>query len=81
MKVIKQSTLVEFPKTLEEGFAKDVCDKPYIIERIEYDGMIIWYGYNTNWKYHYDQWYKLVDMEFVPCEIPEYERLYQLNKK
>jgi len=76
MKIVKKSIILELPETLEDGSSKIMCDKPYRIERIEEDGEIIWFGYNTNWKKTDGKWYKLETMEFVECETPEYEKMY-----
>jgi len=65
------------PMILEEGSAKIHCEKPYQIERLEKNGEIIWYGYNTNWKYSNYAWSKLEGGEFIPCEEPEYETIYK----
>ena len=82
MKIIKKSTILELPETLEEGSTKIICDKPYNIERIEKNNKVIWLGYNTNWKLDKsnNQWYYLVKMNWVPCNIPEYEKLYNKIK-
>ncbi len=76
MKIVKKSVLLELPETLEEGNAKIMCDKPYIIQRNESNNEITWYGYNTNWNKKNNQWYMLIGSDFVPCDIPEYEKMY-----
>jgi len=76
-KIHSTSTFIEIPETLEEGSAKIHCEKPYQIERLEKNGEIIWYGYNTNWKYSNYAWSKLEGGEFIPCEEPEYETIYK----
>lgn len=78
MKIIKKSVILELPETLENGSAKIMCNKPYIIERTEENNEIIWWGYNTNWKLDVldNQWYELINFNFIPCAIPEYEKLY-----
>ena len=51
----------------------------YHIERkSDIDG-IVWYGMKTNWKKLPNEnfWRKLGNMDFVPCEEPIYETLYQ----
>ena len=84
MKIISKSEIVEFPETIEEGPAQVLCDKPYQIERLvtnQPDEVIMWYGYNVNWKKEDGQWYELILGEFVPCDIPEYEKEYlKINK-
>lgn len=82
MKIISKSITLELHETLETGTAKIMCDKPYRIERVEKDNTIVWYGYNTNWLFDYENWYKLDGNKFIKCDIPEYEKLFQeLNIK
>ena len=76
-RIIKKSILLELPETLESGNAKIICDRPYVIERTEEFGVIIWWGYGCNWKFVDGKWYELVHNEFIECEIPEYELIYQ----
>ncbi len=75
MKIVKKSVWLELPETLEDCSAKIMCDKPYVIERTETDNGVVWFGYNTNWKKIGEQWY-ILHNDFVPCEIPEYEKMY-----
>lgn len=77
MKIIQKTFLVEFPETIEDGSAKILCDKPYIIKRTEVNGEVIWWGFNTNWKLSNGQWYMLIGSEFVPCDEPEYETTFK----
>lgn len=82
MNIIKNSTILELPHTLEQGSAEIMCSKPYRIERIEEDNQITWFGYNTNWKRVGKQWYELVGADFEPCGIPEYEKIFiTINNK
>jgi hypothetical protein len=78
MKIIKKSILLEIPETLEDGSAKVLCDKPYVIERTENDSEVIWWGYGTNWKLDKttNMWYMLIGSDFVNIEVPEYEKIY-----
>lgn len=77
MEIVKHSIILELPQTLETGTALKFCEKPYRIERIEQDNTIVWYGYNTNWKYENDKWFKLNGFGFIECEEPEYEKIYK----
>lgn len=80
VRIVKQSTILEVPETIEEGSAKIICSKPYQIERVEYSDEVIWFGFNTNWKLDKtnNQWYVLViGSDFVPCDVPEYEKIYE----
>lgn len=77
MKIIKKTYILELPETLEDD-AKNLCDKPYFIERLEKNGEIIWFGYKTNWKNINNQWYKLdKNNKFIKTTIPEYEIKFQ----
>ncbi len=76
MKIIKKSVWLELPETLEDGSAKIMCSKPYKIERTEYKDEVTWYGQNTNWNKKNNQWHMLIGSDFVPCDIPEYEKMY-----
>lgn len=75
-KIIAITSILELPETLEKE-ARNICGKPYRIERMEREGEIVWYGYNTNWKFTDEKWHNLVGTEFVECEEPEYEKIYQ----
>jgi hypothetical protein len=75
-KIISISSILELPETLESE-AKDICGKPYRIQRIERQGEIVWCGYNTNWKFTNGKWHELISIDFVECETPEYEKIYQ----
>ena len=77
MKRISKSEILELDETLEkDSSAKLFCEKPYRIERREQDCEIIWYGYNTNWRYSDNQWYILDAPNWKKCDIPEYEKMY-----
>lgn len=77
IKRVKSSVWIELPKTLEGDNAEKICESPYEIERTEEDSIIIWWGLKTNWKMVDGKWYHLIDMEFVECEEPEYEKIYK----
>jgi hypothetical protein len=77
MKKISKSEILELDETLEtDSSSKLFCDKPYRIERLEKNGEIAWYGYNTNWMYENNQWYVLESSKWKECDIPEYEKMY-----
>lgn len=76
MKSYRRSYFLELPETLEKGIAKIICSRPYVIERTEDDNEVIWWGYNTCWKKKKNQWYQLKGIKYIPCDIPEYERIY-----
>jgi roadblock/LC7 domain-containing protein len=78
VKIISSSYWLEVPETLEEGSAKTICEKPYRIQReTTENGYTIWWGYNTNWKLENGKWSQLIDGKFVPCDEPEYEKLFK----
>ena len=80
MRKVRITTILELTEPLEK--CNYITDRPYQIERTEENGQIIWYGIDTNWKFKDNQWYKLENAHFVPCVIPEYEKLYlELDKK
>lgn len=72
MEIDSTRIILKLPQSLEEKY-KDLCDKPYFIERLEKKDSIVWYGYNVNWVFKDGQWYEMD----TPCEEPEYEKLYQ----
>jgi hypothetical protein len=72
----KVSYFLKLPETLEKGVAKIICEKPYTIERTEDDNEVIWWGYNTCWKRKGEQWYELRGIKYIPCDVPEYEKIY-----
>lgn len=77
MKRISKSEILEINETIESGAdAKLFCDSPYRIERREQNGEIVWFGYNTNWKFFDNKWHILYSPNWKECDIPEYERLY-----
>jgi len=79
-KIISQtlSTWLELPESLEDDGS---TEKPYQIERREnLVGKIVWYGYSTNWVKKEDGWFKTKGPEFTPCEMPEYEKIFQFMK-
>lgn len=53
---------------------------PFVVERLKYDNdVIIWFGYNTNWKFEDNQWYSTIKSEWIECETPDYEKMYLKN--
>jgi len=78
MRRIRKLEILELDETLEtSSSSKLFCDKPYHIERKEEDGEIVWFGYSVNWIYTDNQWFVLCDTQWTPCDVPEYERMYQ----
>lgn len=79
-RIVKKSIWLELPETLEQGSAKLICDKPYLIERVEENNVVIWFGHNTNWKFKNNKWYKLNNGKFIDCNKPEYELIFEKLK-
>lgn len=80
------TTTLKLPQSLEDG-CKDLCDKPYSINRVDVGHRVTWCGEKTVWYLIDGKWYKRRfeqnAEDKVPCEEPEYEQLYQriLRKK
>ena len=64
---METSTILEI---LGEG------NKTYSIERIERCGEVVWLGFNTNLFFVDEQWFQIIETDFIPCGVPEYEKLY-----
>lgn len=52
-------------------------DLPYFVSRQEENGEIVWFGLETNWRFFNGRWYILIKSDWVECEKPKYEILYE----
>jgi len=78
MKIVKQSIWLELDEFYEKTLTF-IVSIPYYIERLEEDNEIIWFGLETNWKKNSDIWYILDKGDWLECNIPHYEKSYQLS--
>lgn len=81
MKLFKSSEWFDLKEPIGEPNVKWSHNEYCIERRIQKANdvvEIVWYGWETNWKYCTGEgWVKLVDMQWIPCEEPVYETLYQ----
>jgi hypothetical protein len=78
-------TFIDIDKKDIEKITEDPLksyDLPFSVKRREHSDKIFIFGYHLNWSYSKQdkQWYKLAGNDWVKCDIPEYERIYnELN--
>ncbi len=79
MKILFEKTAVKLEYPICPGELKHPGDDYYTMERKKdlEKGTIVWYGYNTNWKHEDGQWAVLENGDFIPCDVPKCEVLYQ----
>ncbi len=73
-KIVEQKTKIKI--TDKQYSLEQNQEIPFVIERVENEEKIIWYGYSVNWKKVEKQWYQLVDNLWQESEEPIYEQLY-----
>lgn len=79
MKIHKESTWLELDELYENSKGVDL---PYYVERSSSNGIIVWFGLETNWKYFNDSWHILRDGSWVKSSAPKYEEIYlKLSEK
>lgn len=76
MRITKTDTSVEISENIEND---STITLPYTVTRTEYITEIVWFGLNKNWKYIKSEkkWYGLISCNFIECDVPKYEKIYQ----
>lgn len=70
----RQTTVMKFDEFYEKT---SFVDLPYFVSRQEENGEVVWFDLETNWKFFNGKWHILIKSEWIECEKPKYELLYE----